>query len=177
MKLEPAILTALIVTGAVPVEVSVSGCDEDVSTVTSPKLSLAALAVSCGLVAACPLPVRLMVDLAFAEELLSMVTVPVEAPASTGMYLTCKVTDCLGFNVRGNVRLEISNSEPLIVTEFTVTGAVPVEVSVNGCVEDEPTVTLPKLMLDGLTVSWGVDSCVPVPARVMTDVLLVAEFE
>jgi hypothetical protein len=41
----------------------------------------------------------------------------------------------------------------VIVAEFTVTGDVPVEVSVNVCVVAVFTVTLPKLRLAALTAN------------------------
>jgi hypothetical protein len=42
---------------------------------------------------------------------------------------------------------------PLIAAEFTVTGDVPVDVSVNVCVAAVFTVTFPKLRLAALTVN------------------------
>jgi hypothetical protein len=59
---------------------------------------------------------------------------------------------------------------PEIAAEFTVTGVVPVEVRVNDCVVVVFTVTLPKLTLPVLIVSWGF-AAVPVPLRA-TDVVL-----
>jgi len=44
-------------------------------------------------------------------------------------------------------------SAPVIDAEFTVTGDVPVDVSVNDCVVAVFTVTLPKLRLAALIVS------------------------
>jgi hypothetical protein len=41
----------------------------------------------------------------------------------------------------------------VLVAEFTVTGAVPVDVNVNDCVVDVFTVTFPKLRLAALTVN------------------------
>jgi hypothetical protein len=55
---------------------------------------------------------------------------------------------------------------PVIVAELTVTGAVPVDVSVNDCVVLVFTVTLPKLRLAELTVSCGLGAAVLVPLRV-----------
>jgi hypothetical protein len=43
----------------------------------------------------------------------------------------------------------------VIAAEFTVTGDVPVDVSVNDCVVAEFTVTLPKVRFDVLTVNCG----------------------
>lgn len=50
------------------------------------------------------------------------------------------------------------NPFPAIVTEFKVTGAVPVEVSVNVCVMGVFTFTLPKVRLELLTLSVGTDA-------------------
>jgi hypothetical protein len=65
--------------------------------------------------------------------------------------------------------------DPLKVPEFTVTGAVPVEVNVTGCVDVVFTVTLPNVRLAVLMVNCGLAADVPVPLRVTTAVLLVDE--
>jgi hypothetical protein len=49
---------------------------------------------------------------------------------------------------------------PVIAAEFTVTGDVPVDVSVNVCVVVVFTVTLPKLRLVALTVNCGFGAAV-----------------
>jgi len=64
---------------------------------------------------------------------------------------------------------------PLIAAEFTVTGAVPVDVSVSDCVVAVFTVTLPKLRLVALTVNCGLGAAVLVPLRVTAAVLPVDE--
>jgi len=64
---------------------------------------------------------------------------------------------------------------PLNVPEFTVTGAVPVEVNVTGCVDAVSTVTLPNVRLAVLMVNCGLAADVPVPLRLTTAVLLVDE--
>jgi hypothetical protein len=51
----------------------------------------------------------------------------------------------LGFNVSGKVAPETVNPLPLTVAEFTVTAAVPVEVSVTVCATAVFTASLPKL--------------------------------
>ena len=56
-----------------------------------------------------------------------------------------------------------------------VTGAVPVEVNVTGCVDAVSTVTLPNVRLAALTVNCGFATAVPVPLRLTTAVLLVDE--
>jgi hypothetical protein len=45
------------------------------------------------------------------------------------------------------------NPAPVITAELTVTGEVPVDVSVNDCVVAVFTVTLPKLRVPALTVN------------------------
>jgi hypothetical protein len=53
----------------------------------------------------------------------------------------------------------------VIAAEFTVTGDVPVDVSVSDCVVVVFTVTLPKLRLAELTVNCGLGAAVLVPLR------------
>jgi hypothetical protein len=64
---------------------------------------------------------------------------------------------------------------PAIVAEFTVTGDVPDDVSVNDCVVPVFTVTLPKLKLVELTVNCGLGAAVLVPLRVIRFWLPLAE--
>ena len=70
---------------------------------------------------------------------------------------------------------DIVNPAPLNGAELIVTGAVPVEVNVTGCVDAVFTVTSPNVRLAGLTVNCGLNTAVPVPLRVTTAVLLVEE--
>ena len=63
----------------------------------------------------------------------------------------------------------------MIAAEFTVTGDVPVDVSVNDCVVAVFTVTLPKLRLPALTVNCGLGAAVLVPPRATTAVEPVEE--
>jgi hypothetical protein len=58
----------------------------------------------------------------------------------------------------------------VIVAEFTVTGDVPVDVSVIVCVVAAFTVTLPKLRLLALIVNWGLGAAMLVPLRATTAV-------
>jgi len=69
----------------------------------------------------------------------------------------------------------IVNPVPVIVAEFTVTGAVPVDVNVRDCVVAVLTVTLPKLKLAALTVNCGLGAAVPIPFRATNAVPPVAE--
>ena len=59
----------------------------------------------------------------------------------------------------------------MIAAELTVTGEVPVDVSVSDCVVAVFTVTLPKLKLAELTVNCGLGAAVLVPLRVTRFVL------
>jgi hypothetical protein len=89
-------------------------------------------------------------------------------PADVGLNWTCRVTDWLGFNVAGRLPPTIVKLFPVIVAEFTVTGAVPVDVSVKDCVVAVLTVTLPKFRVAALTASCGLVAAVLVPARPTT---------
>jgi hypothetical protein len=63
------------------------------------------------------------------------------------------VIDCVGFNVTGKPPPTSVKPEPAIAAELTVTGEVPVDVSVSDCIVDVLTVTLPKLRLAALAVN------------------------
>jgi hypothetical protein len=56
-------------------------------------------------------------------------------------------------SVIGRLAPTIVKPAPVAVIEVTVTGAVPVDVSVNDCVVVVFTVALPKLRLEALTAS------------------------
>lgn len=67
---------------------------------------------------------------------------------------------------------------PVIEVEFTITGDVPVDVSVNDRVVAVFTVTLPKLRLAGFTVNCGFTGgsvAIPEPLKPTTVVLPLAE--
>jgi hypothetical protein len=76
---------------------------------------------------------------------------------------TCSVIDWVGLSVAGKLPPTIVKPAPVIAAEFTVTGEAPVDVSVNDCVVDVFTVTLPKLRLAALTVNWGAPGDAPAP--------------
>jgi hypothetical protein len=143
----------LTVTGEVPVEVSVNDWVVAVFTVTLPKLKLEALIVNCGLGADVLVPLRATTAVLPLDELLLIVICPLAAPAAVGRYCTCSVIDCVGFSVTGKLPPTIVKPVPVMAAEFTVTGEVPVEVSVNDCVVAVFTVTLPKLRLAALIVN------------------------
>jgi hypothetical protein len=60
---------------------------------------------------------------------------------------------------------------PEMEAEFTVTGEVPEEVRANDCVDEEFTVTLPKLRVEVLNVNCGLAAAVPLPVRATVAVL------
>jgi hypothetical protein len=159
------------------VEVNVTGCVDAVFTVTLPNVRLAALIVNCGLVAAVPVPLRLTTAVLLIDELLWIVSWPAAPPVVAGSNCTFSVTDWLGLKVTGNVAPDIVKPVPVSAVELMATGAVPVEVSVTGCVDAVFTVTLPNARLAALMVSCGLGTvaAVPVPLRLTTAVLLVDE--
>jgi hypothetical protein len=55
--------------------------------------------------------------------------------------------------VTGKLPPTIVKPVPVIAAELTVTGAVPVDVSVNDCVVAVFTVALPKLKVEALSVN------------------------
>ena len=65
----------------------------------------------------------------------------------------------------------IEKPAPVIAAEFTVTGAVPVDVNVSDCVVAVFTVTLPKLKVAALTANCGLGATMLVPLRVTKVVL------
>ena len=151
----PVIAAVLTVTGAVPVEVSVNVCVVAVFTVTLPKLRLAALTVNCGLGAAVLVPLRATTAVEPVDESLLIVICPLAVPVDVGRNCTCSVIDCVGFSVTGKLPPTIVKPAPAIAAEFTVTGDVPLDVSVNACVVLVFTARLPKLRLAALTVNCG----------------------
>ena len=100
------------------------------------------------------------------EESLLIVIWPLALPVATGKNCTCSVMTCVGFSVAGKLPPTIVKPVPVIAAELTVTGAVPVDVSVNDCVVAVFTVTLPKLKVAVLTVNCGLGAAALVPLRV-----------
>jgi hypothetical protein len=156
VKPVPLIAAELIVNAEVPLEVIVTGSVALDPVPTLPKLNAVELMVHCGVPV--PVPLRLTEAVALLDALLFTVNVPVTAPAVAGADFTLSVTVCCGLRVSGKEAPLTLNPAPLIVAELIVTAAVPVELNVSGKVELEPTVTLPKFRLLGLTVNCGVDA-------------------
>jgi len=104
-----------------------------------------------------------------------MVTCPVTNPAVAGSNFTFRVTDWARFKVTGKVAPDMVKPVPLNAAELMVTGTVPVEVSVSGCVDGVFRVTLPNVRLAALIANCGLAADVPVPLRLTIAVLLVEE--
>ena len=94
-----------------------------------------------------PVPLKATVTVGFVVELLLMLNCPVAEPTAEGTNVSVKVTDCPGLSVAGRLTGEIEKPPPVVVAEFTVTAAVPFEVSVTVCVVALFTTTLPNEML------------------------------
>jgi hypothetical protein len=147
----------------VPDEVSVRDREVAVFTMILPKAIVVALAVNTGFGAAVAVPPKFTTAVPPVDELLMIVSWPLADPVDVGRNCTCNVIDCVGFNVAGRLPPTIVNPPPVIVTELTVTGEVPVDVNVSDWVVAVFTVTLPKLKLAALTVNCELGAAVLVP--------------
>jgi hypothetical protein len=78
-----------------------------------------------------PVPLRATTAVLPVDELLLIVICPLAAPVDVGRNCTCNATACVGFSVTGRLPPTIVKPAPVMVAEFTVTGDVPVDVSVN----------------------------------------------
>src|SRR5258708_15582235 len=171
LKPSPVISAEFTVTGAVPWDVRVNDWVVAVFAVTLPKVKVAALMVNCGLGAAVLVPLRATTAVLPLDELLLIVICPLAVPADVGRNCTCSVIDCIGFSVTGTLPPTMVKPTPVIAAVFTVTGAVPVEVSVNDWVVALFAVTLPKLKVAALMVNCGLGAAVLVPLRATTAAL------
>jgi hypothetical protein len=102
-----------------------------------------------------PVPLRLTMAVPLVEELLAIVSWPVAAPVAAGSNCTVRVSAWPGLSVAGRAALESVKPVPVSVTPLIVTGAVPVEVKVTGCVAEVLTTTLPNGTLAALMLSVG----------------------
>ena len=99
------------------------------------------------------MPLRATTAVEPVDESLLIVICPLADPVTAGSNCTCNVTACVGFSVVGTLPPTIVKPAPVIAAELTVTGAVPVDVSVNDWVVAVFTVTLPKLKVAALTAN------------------------
>ena len=133
---------------------------------------------------ALPVPLRATVMVGFVDELLLMLNCPVAGPAADGSNVSVTERVFPGLNVVGRLPAEAEKPAPVTVNEFTVTGAVPLEVRVTVCVVELFTPTAPKATLVAFRVSAGMAafSCretvfevLPVAAVRVADWALVTE--
>lgn len=175
VKPVPAIDAEFTVTEEVPVEVSVTFCVAGLPIVTEPKLILAGETVRMRLDAVAPVPVKPTTTVGLLLDVLLMVNLPVEVPATVGLNFTFSVTACFGLKVTGKLLPETVKPVPEIVAEFTVTEELPVEVRVTFRVPGQPIVTEVKVTLNGETVRTRPDAAAPIPVKSMDIVGLLAE--
>jgi hypothetical protein len=123
---------------------------------------------------AIPVPVRETVAVPPVVELLLILSCPVRGPDVGGSNCSFNVKVWLGFSVAGKLPPIILKPVPVIVAEFTVTGVVPVEVTVKDCAVAVFTVALPKLRLPALIVNCGF-AAAPVPLSTIEIVLPLVE--
>ncbi|MFZ0745002.1 MAG: hypothetical protein WAM85_11385 [Terracidiphilus sp.] len=152
---EPATEMAEIVTGAVPVEVKTTGSLDVCPTITLPKARLFVLTLSVS-TAATPEALMLTTAEGLVDELLVMVSVPVNELTWGDVNVIVNVAVWPAFSVKGAATPDSVNSEPATEMAEIVTGAVPVEVKVTVLEADIPTATLPKARLVVLTANVGV---------------------
>lgn len=102
--------------------------------------------------------------------LVERLSCPVELPVCVGSKSTVQVADWPGASEMGVVRFWMAvplhvalYPEPLTDPPEIVAVAVPVEVTVNDCVADVPTVTCPKDSDAALADRFGTASVTPVP--------------
>jgi hypothetical protein len=92
VKPAPVNVSEFTVTGAVPVEVNVTGCVAAVFSVTLPNARLAVLTDNCGLAAAVPVPLIVTIAVLLVDESLCRVSCPVATPVTVGSNWTVSVT-------------------------------------------------------------------------------------
>jgi hypothetical protein len=98
-----------------------------------------------------PVPLRpTTIELPF-EELLAIDSCPACTPAAVGSNSTLNVNVWPGDSVAGRPSPGIEKPVPVRDAALTVTGIVPVEERIRGCVLADPTETLPKVTLEALT--------------------------
>jgi hypothetical protein len=147
---EPVTLTCENVSVAVPLFVSVIGCELLSPTMTLPKLTLAGLAE----ISACaPVPLNAS-TVGDPDALLVIDTLPGALPVAVGANVTVKVLLASGLIVAGAVRL-IVYPGPVMLAAVMFRAALPELVSVTVCVALLPTLTLLKATDDGLSVIWA----------------------
>jgi hypothetical protein len=155
LSVNPAPLSVICetITLALPELVTVTFCVDDDPVFTFPKPTVVVLKVSAW-VAATPLPLRATTAGEFGA-LLTMVKLPLAAPADAGANWTLKLVDWPAFSVMGKDKGLVLKPLPATLTWVTVRVPVPLFVNWMVCVLGEPTVTFPRLALAGIMVKPG----------------------
>lgn len=117
---------------------------------TVPKSTEVELSESCGLDVALAEADRSTIN-GLALPSVPIVSVPVILPAAVGVTATLNFVDCPAPNASGMASPATENCEFDTCAEVTFTEAVPAFDTVTACVDCLPTVTLPKLMLPGMS--------------------------
>jgi len=147
----PAAEMPEITTVAFPLLVTVTDCVAEAPVLTLPKLRLLVLNESAW-VDATPEPLKAMTDGLFGA-LLTIDTVPLAEPADAGANFTLNVVDWFGLSDRGRVSALVLYPGPVALTCEIVNTPVPLFVSWMVWELGTPTVTFPKLTLDGVAVN------------------------
>jgi len=160
VKPGPLAVAEYTVTGAVPVEESVSICDVVVLTTCDPKFTLDALTLRVGTrfgpSAAMPVPLSPTTIVPLFDVSLAIVSCPVIDPTPAGSNCTAKAVVWPGGRVTGKFGLDSTKPFPDTDAAVTLTASVPVDVRVRDSVAAEPTVTFPNDSLGELILRPGV---------------------
>jgi len=105
-----------------------------------------------GRIAIVPVPLSAIAGVWPAVALLVIVSVPDKAPLVVGSNCTVSEAAWFGFSVSGKLIPDAEKLVPETAIELIVSGAFPVEVSVNDCADLVFTFTLPNVTLFALVV-------------------------
>ena len=81
-----------------------------------------------------PVPLSPMEIVELVDDVLEIVNWPDAFPAAVGSNVSVRLRACPGLSLAGRVTAEAEKPVPVTEMEFTVTAAVPLEVSVTVCV-------------------------------------------
>jgi hypothetical protein len=155
VKLNPAPLSLIcaMVTLEFPEFVKVTLCVAEDPVFTFPKAMLVVLKASA-CIAATPVPLS-AIAAGEVGALLTTLILPVAAPAAAGLNCTLKLPVWPDISVIGSANLPMLNPRPVTLTWLTDSVPVPVFCNWIVCEAGEPTVTFPKLALDGVIPDAG----------------------
>jgi len=154
VKPDPDRLAPLTITGAVPLDVKVTGWTAGVPTATLPKATVLELTVrpapAAGAAAATPLPVNWTVEVGFPGELLAITNCAETAPVFEGPNWTFRVAVLLAATVYGNVPAPLKENRLLLTVSPEITTGSELEFTREiWFVAGLPTVTDPNATVVG----------------------------